>query len=946
MQFRCRKVIALVMLSYGMAGSCTFANAGKLGSVPALDVNDRIQQPHVASSSHFAAAPEVSAWRGWPSSSGHSFGLDTGGAGNRSPVSILVLEFQQHDVWFELSVPPGVSQDWVLTEARRRSADAGQHWRLSLVEPQPAIGAVVLVATRGSEQKFSHVPVCIHILRVPHVPFVAFLDTSASVYDVRLLLGDAFLPGDRVCLGEAPYAHAEDEYFKPRPGMLIRVVPEGVRIFPLRSLQFKLEAPWWRLRQKIPQDDTVRHGYGVAFVLARCRPACLVGIPSGLPPVGVKARILEAFDFALPDFDAIPVRAPIRRVSVLGRPAGHGFMLFPRGKEPMIPIAVDGRALGFGVRLLLIEPGRCSLERLLGLCMIPCLSGFVWHVEGSVFFDPHSRTFFLRRADTVVLRDGRLRVGRAACGDVESPACALRQRTGKDHTADQVARAVRVADKLRMAEQLLASTVDYTPVVYRTNDVILPPDLEVGRPVDVMPLDPDSPSEPSESPEVVDEVMRIGTRFVSFQTRPRLWTAWYQYGESVASFLSRVGILVDASERGTSLAAAEVQSMAGVLTILSFPTWWEQAGMSPVLMVSDDDAESYVQVADAELRAVDLVSEAYFVGGRRLDVYATFEDPPDGGAADSPPVPGSCVCFQREGAPRPNFNNALDQLRHARHVEADAMPGNVYAPEDGLILVLGLRFEQFLVTQRRDRWQDDVADALQMHPGDVWFHEQARQCDGVAVRSRIPARVVAVKSMRVFGRDPAGCGIFLDGRSAGVPICYRACFARRLAAVDVARMLEVEAPPGFEPTISCEGVMAMEHETLAVEHGANFVFWLSFFQTDSSSSLSEPHDGSGQDGQPDPDGSHGSDHGGADGNDGGSFGGDAVAGGPSESRSRSPRRSHELVDVLDKESLAVQAVRCVATLCRRTPGRDFLGLAEAAGALQRYRGCLVCMTMH
>ena len=328
----------------------------------------------------------------------------------------------------------------------------------------------------------------------------------------------------------------------------------------------------------------------------------------------------------------------------------------------------------------------------------------------------------------------------------------------------------------------------------------------------------------------------------------------------------------------------------------------------------------FVQVADRELRAVDLVPDAFFVERRRLDVYATFDDPPTGGTSLFPPDAGACVCFQREGAQRPGHCSPEDRLRTIRHVPAADVVPQRQEPEPGLMLVLGLRFEQVLVEVTNDHWRQDVARALHMHTGDLVVHEQDRIFERLAVMARLPSRVVAVKSFRVFGRRPPGFGIFIDGRSAGTPVCYRTCHAARISADDVARLLEVEVPDGYAATIGFSGCTAIGAEFLQTVHGAGYVFWLSFFVSDSSSRASGESPTDGPDDPP---------QGSADDD---SFADDgeraedadrpraAADSGQADGRSRSPKKSREVDDggvaFAHRVVSANLAVRGVATPCR------------------------------
>ena len=204
----------------------------------------------------------------WPREDAHD---NSGFCGNRTVgrdvaghVTLLILRFQHHDAWSRAPYWDEVDSVWAYCRALEVVADTGRDLQVILIEPQPALGAVVYVAVSKGPEDFGRTPVCFHILRVPHVPFAEFLDSMSCLSDVRHVLGRNFLPGDNVFVGDAPHPLDDDVMFRPRPGMLIRVIPGVKRARPLRSLEFKFERPDLRLVQAVPLDAAVTDGRGTA----------------------------------------------------------------------------------------------------------------------------------------------------------------------------------------------------------------------------------------------------------------------------------------------------------------------------------------------------------------------------------------------------------------------------------------------------------------------------------------------------------------------------------------------------------------------------------------------------------------------------------------------------------------------------------------------------------
>ena len=354
-------------------------------------------------------------------------------------ISLLILRFQHHDMWSRVPYWDGVDSVWAYCRALEAVADTGKDLQVILVDPQPAFGAVVFVAVSHGPGILGRIPVCFHILRIPHVPFVEFLDSTSSLSDVRHVLGQNFRLGDNVFVGDALHPLDDDESFRTRPGILIRVIPGVQRARPLRSLEFKLDRPDLRLGQAVPIDAAVTDGRGTAFVLVAAQEDRTIPLRRDLTPAGIRACIAGSFAHVMCGFDAVPVGGEICSVAIAGRPAACGFAVFPRSRAPLIPIVVDGRAVGFGLKLVIIDPGRCSLGQLLSRCGIPDVADFPWKVTGAAYFDAAARAFFLRRADCIILG---MKVGSCSATVSEDA---------------EVHRALRFRRKLDLEEQLLAS---------------------------------------------------------------------------------------------------------------------------------------------------------------------------------------------------------------------------------------------------------------------------------------------------------------------------------------------------------------------------------------------------------------------------------------------------------------------------------------------------------
>ena len=83
----------------------------------------------------------------------------------RGSVPFLILEFQRQDVWVDVHYVGTPTRSWLRCRADDLQSADGRPRQLVLVEPQPALGAVVFVAVPPGPTEFSRVPVCVHVLR-------------------------------------------------------------------------------------------------------------------------------------------------------------------------------------------------------------------------------------------------------------------------------------------------------------------------------------------------------------------------------------------------------------------------------------------------------------------------------------------------------------------------------------------------------------------------------------------------------------------------------------------------------------------------------------------------------------------------------------------------------------------------------------------------------------
>ena len=95
-------------------------------------------------------------------------------------------------------------------------------------------------------------------------------------------------------------------------------------------------------------------------------------------------------------------------------------------------------------------------------------------------------------------------------------------------------------------------------------------------------------------------------------------------------------------------------------------------------------------------------------------------------------------------------------------------------------------------------------------------------------------RFVACRPSSFRCRSPDACGLFLDCRALGRPVCFRSSHSSRLEAADLLRLVEVELPPNYSLCV-VGGVFDMQLEAYRFADGDRVVLWARSIGPDGSS---------------------------------------------------------------------------------------------------------------
>ena len=247
-------------------------------------------------------------------------------------------------------------------------------------------------------------------------------------------------------------------------------------------------------------------------------------------------------------------------------------------------------------------------------------------------------------------------------------------------------------------------------------------------------------------------------------------------------------------------------------------------------------------------------------------------------AGDLSSAVGSLCILQRPEGPPPEAFAVQHVLDGLPHRAADEPTLEACGPEPSAVLLLGVWFDQILTSLPADPEDEEVASKVGLD-GDLYhLHWLVDPVPDLSCEGHPVERVVACRPDAFRCKLPHACGLFIDGRELGRPVCYRSCHSHCLGLEEVLRLVDVEVPEGFVAQLS-GGVLDAEAGVFRFADGARVVIWLEpTTRVDSPCSTCSHHDDGGSDTE-DADDDADSEEGDVDGH---------------RARSRSPRRHQAL----------------------------------------------------
>ena len=408
--------------------------------------------------------------------------------------------------------------------------------------------------------------------------------------------------------------------------------------------------------------------------------------------------------------------------------------------------------------------------------------------------------------------------------------------------------------------RLAMSLVHQVPVLYNEGELPMPelfaqrhPDQ--GEPPDERGVDDGPPAANDDaSDSSIPSMNCVAARIYCFQGPVRLVSLWIHLLEDIEEVVARAEILFNPDTESTQLVPLLSHPGLPFLVFLHVPRWWRDSHIAATFYVYAPAVDMcFLQTCFAGDTFEDAMPVHLLSGSTALSLYV----PPTPGADDTDPVApdtrvqdvvdtGSLVVIQRAGEDAPEFFDVRDHMRALPHDTArEDAPDGIHDPPCTSIALLGVGFEQHLVTLRPGPTLVQLAAALDYPLQQVFFHRQVVKFDGLVVLGKPVASCYAYRDTRIFGNPPRGRGIFVDPRAAGRPVCYRSLIQKQTCADELLRMLEVPVPPGYEAICDVGVRQCVGAELFTFEHGSSVVLWVEQIGPSSPVSGSVQDDDSG-----------------------------------------------------------------------------------------------------
>ena len=343
---------------------------------------------------------------------------------------------------------------------------------------------------------------------------------------------------------------------------------------------------------------------------------------------------------------------------------------------------------------------------------------------------------------------------------------------------------------------------------------------------DRMSAAPAGNAEHEDSPSPEASFRRVRCCLLRFQARPQFCTLWAAAHEDVLAFASRASIIIiNPAPQSFNVVLADPQPTDSLLAFLLVPIWWVSSGITPFTVTATmPGVPFYLQVAREQEDFEDWIPTTALRSFGTL-IAQLYEGRSNTRIREDPfPCVGSLlvvVCLGGEDSEIVSAQQVLDLLPH---VPAEDAALHAALPERNDVLLLGVAFEQSLVRMPIGVLFDEVAAFAGIEQEPYHVHWLTDFFEDLAYEGHSVDRCVACRPAAFRSRRPEACGLFIDGRLLGRPVCYRSSHTPLLEAGDLLRLIHADLPPGFELRV-IGGTTTSDPDVFRFEDGARVVLW-------------------------------------------------------------------------------------------------------------------------
>ena len=824
-------------------------------------------------------------------------------------IATVLLRFQRtHTIschWWD----PGMNSSLLCAIVKDDCSDDDDFYAVVAANPQPGLDTVVLGEVPQWLLSSMSVPVFITVLGTQEPCFMEFFTGRVTHQDVRIATGDLWPPGAEIFVGFSSVPLAEDDLITPTPGLLFRVCRPGRGHRPVWSLDLKLQDPM-RLRRLLPDEvpAPISGNAGLAVLTTGEAPVFLALPPHPTTSV-VREMISQALGFQVGSFRVLAPCQPIRDITITGRLVASVMGVVSNALLACRMVFVDARDLGRSIALLALPALPYTITGVLGLLQIPRPANLTFQIRGANGIRGNPEGFMPRDAAVVTLKvvspqaePPSVPMPDALPGPPNSSEVHDAGASGTRHTPPNIQRS---DPTLHLPDGLVSTwnrgTVDAALPSCLPGDTsaggqaggepsssngiwrsaITPPELsEIGRdiverasselpgdrvaPSVVMGMlpgdanvrgdgddgdDPDDRPDPSSSPGApLSDVgeWRLPVRVLHYQRIQFFDTLWVALQEDIAEVMVRAEILLKPAGNFFRIDAPHVQPSGDCLTLLCFPAWWPEHGITPfVLGEHDRPGEPFLQL----IRASDSLDDVLPLQGQRhdeaVDTYVTGGDEPD----DDANRPGclELLFVQRQGLPPPSFITVPELLADPSLDMPDAqIPSDEEAPATRYLL-LGTGFEQAVLDTEPGPMLPQLAQKTGIPRANLIFWVQHGLFEEAAVQGVAVHRAIGYRDSRLF-TSSCICTVFIDARTLGRPFCCRSLPSNRVCIQTLLALIEVDLPTDIVPEWVGGHPVAGHPELRQFAHCSTIILWARY-RVPPPANLGMAATGSGADGE-------------------------------------------------------------------------------------------------